>query len=74
LWFVANQLNEELKYTVEELHCPCSRYSCRHHDNGGYKIGVALMNKMKPEKSFDEWEAQETSEKFVYFCLFWAVV
>jgi len=69
LWFVADQINEQLTATVNQSRCPCSRYSCLRHDDG-YKIGIALMKKMKHGKAFDEWDAQEQSEKFVYFGLF----
>jgi len=66
VWFVANQLNEQLTEITEQLHCPCSRYSCLRH-NSGYKIGIALMKKIKPGTSFDDWDAQEQSEKYGQF-------
>jgi len=65
---VAEQLNRYLNRTVRELRCPCSRYSCLQHDEG-YKIGIALMRKIKPEpgEEFDESTGQEMSDRFNQF-------
>jgi len=62
-WFVADQLNKHLVNVVNQLRCPCSRYSCLQH-NKGYKIGIALTRKIRPDEPFDESAGQELSQRF----------
>jgi len=66
LWLIADQLNKHLVDAVHQLQCPCSRYSCTHHKEG-YKIGIALMNKIKPSEPFDEASGQELTQRFDQF-------
>jgi len=69
LCFVADQLNEQLVDIVNRSRCPCSRYACL-QNNEGYKIAVALMKKMKPGKTFDQWDAEKKTEKLANLLLF----
>jgi hypothetical protein len=47
----ADQLNAVLANIVNETNCPCSRYSCSLHPEG-YKIGIALVRKIRPDEEF----------------------